>query len=328
MKKRLILCIVFIMASIFVLSCSQKSEKPENAFSIKNVKNVNQGISSKYTFAKGFSEDIAVLPLDAPNSEGSENLKSEAALLVDLTEGKILFNKNAHMREYPASITKIFTAYLAIRNGNFEDRCMGDEVVFPNDSMLCDFRPGDVIPFDIVLHGALIQSGNNAATALACYVKDSVPEFVAYMNEEARKLGATQTNFVNCNGLSDPNHYTTAYDMYLMFKEAVKYPYFVQTIGCAKYTNTFKRTTAINTYVIKAQYENPNEYLRGVRQPKEGIKILGGKSGHATSAKFTYVMLSEYNGHKYASITMKANNYTEVFDDMDYLSDVIINSNK
>ena len=127
----------------------------------------------------------------------------------------------------PASITKILTALVALETVQDLDQevTLTDDVnVDVADAQVCGFKPGDKMTLKTLLYCMLIYSGNDAANAVASAVSGGdIPAFCDKMNAEAQRLGATQTHFVTPNGLDDPDHYTTAYDLYLIFKECLKY---------------------------------------------------------------------------------------------------------
>ncbi len=324
MKKRLRLTSVILIISVILCSCGKSSSilnyyTPDADLAVTTVSD------SPVTYAKGFASGIGVVAVDAPNSEGSDSLNSEAAILVDATTGTVLFQKNVHQKEYPASTTKILTALIALKYADANSsRKIGDEVLITEDNVvMCDFRMGDTIPFDIIIHGALMKSGNDAAAALALFVTDTLSDFADLMNEEARQLGATESHFVNPHGLYDDNHYTTVYDMYLIFNEAIKYDDFVDVIAAKQYTNSFIRSTIYGEYTITCQYSNTNRYVNGEKETPEYIDVIGGKSGYTEVAKRSYVMLAESGGHQYIMIVMRSDTLDEMYDDLDYLLTLI-----
>ena len=131
---------------------------------------------------------------------------------------------------------------------------------------------------------------------------------------------ATESNFVNPHGLYNDNHYTTAYDLYLIFNEAIKYSKFVDTLSCMKYTGSFTRKTAYGDYSIGCSYTNSNGFLTGSYATPDGIKVYGGKAGYTEVARRSYVMLAESNnGHKYIIITMRAESNSLMYKDLSAL---------
>ena len=172
-----------------------------------------------------FAADLAVI---TDGDDVSPALDAEAAAVFSLDGGEALFHKNAMARMNPASTTKIMTAILALKYGNLSDLItVGDEVIITEaGSSMCGVKPGDTMTLEQLLYGLMMPSGNDAANAIAVYLAGSIDSFADAMNEEAWNIGATGTHYTNANGLTEPEHYTTAYDLYLMFHEALKYPKF------------------------------------------------------------------------------------------------------
>lgn len=319
MKKRIL---SIILLSTILMSGCKKEAAVMNEYSLDNTDVVyNYQVSSNLTKADGFASNLAV-PDEEKDSDYASSINSEAALMVDATTGTVLFQKNVHEKLYPASITKILTAYLALKNAKLDDvRKMGPEVIVTEyNAVLCDFREGDMIPMEICLYGALLKSGNDAAEALAQYVTKTQSEFYQMMNDEAKEMGATESHFCNANGLTNPEHYTTAYDLYLIFNQCIQNEEFVKIISTKTYKNTFNR----GKYIINAKYDNTNRYLSGEKTPPAGVKIIGGKAGYTEAALRCYVMLSEgSNGHKYISVVLKCKNNDKLYDDLDYMLNLI-----
>ena len=145
-------------------------------------------------------------------------IKAKAAVLVDADEGRIIFGQNEQEREYPASITKVMTALLTL------------EAVDAGKLSL-----DQPITASAVVYCLLLVSANEAADILAETVSGSREAFVELMNQRAQELGCTGTHFANTNGLHDVNHYTTAYDIYLFFREAMKHETFMTITGSVAY---------------------------------------------------------------------------------------------
>jgi len=144
-------------------------------------------------------------------------INGEASILMDYDTKEILYNKNMDMQLYPASTTKIMTAILAIEKGNLNDIVTIDqEVVNLTEGSHIALEPGEKLTLEQLLYALLVQSANDAACAIAKHISGSIEGFTQLMNEKALELGATNTNFVNPNGLHDPNHVTTAHDLALM----------------------------------------------------------------------------------------------------------------
>jgi D-alanyl-D-alanine carboxypeptidase (penicillin-binding protein 5/6) len=157
-------------------------------------------------------------------------VQAQAYILVDVSSGRVLAQHNAGQRMFPASTTKTMTALVALRHANL------DSVVSigPNPASTGEqsvyLLEGENFLLRDLLRAALIKSANDSCVAVAEGVAGTVPKFVQMMNEEAKKVGARHTHFMNPHGLHDPQHYTTAYDLSLIARAAMEYPFFNQTI--------------------------------------------------------------------------------------------------
>ncbi|MDQ3815441.1 MAG: D-alanyl-D-alanine carboxypeptidase, partial [Armatimonadota bacterium] len=157
-------------------------------------------------------------------------VQAPAYVLMDVDSGRVLVEHNAHKRMFPASTTKTMTALVAMTQGNL------DQVVRvgPNAAQTGEtgiyLLEGEQFTIRDLVRAALIKSANDACVAIAEGVAGSVPAFAKMMNAKAQELGARNTHFVNPHGLHDPNHYTTAYDLALIAREAMRYPFFNETI--------------------------------------------------------------------------------------------------
>lgn len=230
---------------------------------------------SKNYFSTGLcvSEDIA-LGTDATTSS-----VAEGAGAFNLSTGQVVYAKNLYERLYPASTTKILTAYLALKYCDDLDAYVTVSENAANqaaDSSVCDLKAGDSVKLRDLLYGMMLRSGNDAAIAIAEHVSGSVEAFAELMNQEAAAMGATQTHFVNPNGLPDANHYTTVYDMYLIFAKALENQMFSEIIAAKSYDVIY---TNAQGEAVEKTWENTNLYLTGDVKTPEGFTILGGKTG-------------------------------------------------
>ena len=164
-------------------------------------------------------------------------MASEGACVIDADSGVVLYGRNEREAFYPASITKVMTALVAIRHGNLSDlvTVTDDAVITESGASLCNIHPGDRLTLEQLLYGLMLPSGNDAGAAIAVHISGSIPAFAELMNEEAAALGATGTHFTNPHGLTDEDHYTTAYDLYLILNEALKEPEFRTIAGTSSY---------------------------------------------------------------------------------------------
>ncbi len=322
MKKKLF--ILFLLALLALSGCKKESDI-SNEFQISNSSAITYISENELTKVDGFASDLAVVPANLPNSFNSDQVHAECALLINCTTGEVMFNKNAHTRAYPASTTKCLTALLAMKYGDINSsRIVGNEVIITEDNVvMCDYRVGDSVPFDIALHGSILKSGNDAAAVLALFGAETLTDFADIMNKEAHALGATNSHFVNPHGLMDYDHYSTAYDMYLIFKEAIKNDYFIDVISARTYTGKFNRTTKYGSYIIPCSYTSTNPFFTGAATAPEHVKVIGGKSGYTQVARRSYVLLAEANEQQYICVVMKDDNYEFLCADLMYLLNMI-----
>lgn len=143
---------------------------------------------------------------------------AEGAGTFNLATNTVTYAQNIYEKLYPASTTKILTAYIALKYGNLEDYVTVSENAADqaSDSSVCGLKAGDVVQLKDLLYGMMLKSGNDAAIAIAEHIGGSVEGFADMMNQEALAMGATRSHFVNPNGLPDENHYTSVYDLYLI----------------------------------------------------------------------------------------------------------------
>ncbi|MEE1498219.1 MAG: serine hydrolase, partial [Clostridium sp.] len=210
----------------------------------------------------------------------------------------------------------VMTALIAIEEGELSDtvQVTKDAVITESGASLCGIKPGDTLTMEQLLYGLLIPSGNDAANAIAVHMSGSVEAFAERMNEKARQLGATQTHFKNPSGLSDPEHYTTAYDLYLIFNEAMKLPKFREIIGADAYTASY--TDAQGNAVSKT-WKVGNWYQNGETETPEGLTVLGGKTGTTQAAGYCLIMAEQDEaGKEYISIVLKAENRQGLYKNM------------
>ena len=163
------------------------------------------------------------------------DIQAKAALLVDWDTETVLYAKNEHTELYPASLTKIMTALLTLEAVDQGKLALDQELTatasaldgLAADGSTAGIKVGETMTVENYLKCMLIVSANEACDVLAEGVSDSVSAFVAAMNARAAELGCKNTHFVNPNGLHDSQHYTSAWDLYLITREALKYPEFM-----------------------------------------------------------------------------------------------------
>ena len=238
-----------------------------------------------------FAEDLCVAPKEQTHSDAVTDEVVEAIGVFLPSDGTISYQKNIYEKMYPASTTKILTAYLAITQGNLDDIVTISEHAADqaSDSSVCGMRAGDQIKLSDLLYGLMLKSGNDAAVAIAEHISGSEEAFAQLMNETARSFGATNSHFMNANGLHDEEHYTCVYDLYLIFAHAIEEDFFLQLIQTTSYTVYY--TDASGAQATQT-WTNTNKYLNGEVTQPEGITVLGGKTGTTNAAGYCLVLLS------------------------------------
>lgn len=210
---------------------------------------------------KALAKDYNPLPAMAPTFSTQNNITIEAigAVLMEQTTGRVLYSKNAHEILYPASTTKILTALVALENANINDMIIiGEEVkMVPSHSTIAGLLPGETYSMYDLLLAMMLPSGNDAANAIAVYIarqakdeeldiEQAIFEFSRLMNQRAQLIGAVRSNFVNPHGCHDKSHYTTAYDLALIAREAMNNP-------------TFKKLVSTTSVVVEKPLKEPDK---------------------------------------------------------------------
>ncbi|MCR5002205.1 MAG: D-alanyl-D-alanine carboxypeptidase [Lachnospiraceae bacterium] len=268
--------------------------------------------------ARPFARDLCVVGTE--NLTGSTELTNvTAAGLFDVKSCGTLYAKNVHNQLAPASLTKTMTALLALKYGHLEDVITASANVNITEpgAQLAGLKEGDKLTLDQALHALLMYSGNDASVAIAEYISGSVDEFCNLMNREAQELGATNTHFSNPHGLSEDSHYTTAYDLYLIFNEAMKYDKFKEIIGMTEYTTSFSDRDG-NPKPMTVR--NSNYYITGEVSSPSNVSIIGGKTGTTNKAGSCLILLSnDQKGSPYISVILKAEDRDTLYGQMSRL---------
>lgn len=240
------------------------------------------------------------------------DIYAETAILMDADTGAILYNKGMDEKRYPASITKIMTCMLALEHSSldeqvtFTETCQGDQVAGSGNAGM---QVGEVLTMRQCLLLLMIRSANDVATQIAEHVGGSVEAFVDMMNQKAQELGCMNTHFVNASGMPDDNHYSTAYDMALIFREAIKSDTFREIIGTQSFVI---EPTNMNTETRSFSSHHPL-VVRSAPEYYEGC--FGGKTGVTDSAKNTLVSGAERNGMTLIAVTMRADELGQLCQD-------------
>ncbi len=271
-----------------------------------------------------FAANLCVVSSDVNISDVNMS-KASGAGLFDLNDKETLYAKNVHEKLYPASLTKIMTALVALKYGSMDMTLTASANVanLESGAQVCGIKEGDQMTLDQALHILLIYSANDVAVMIAEGIGGSVEEFADMMNEEALEIGATNTHFVNPHGLSDDNHYTTVYDMYLITNAAVQYERFNEIIRTTEYSTVYYDK---NGNSKELNVNSTNYYFQGQAQAPAGITVLGGKTGTTNAAGHCLVLVSrDTSGNPYISVIMRAESREDLYSQMSDLLDEINN---
>lgn len=313
-RKFVLLCTILIISSFFA-GCGRLSyEMPYEAAS--GVSSFNVVSRQDFRVAEPFARDLCVLTGNVAAGDGLVLEQAESAVLLDLNNCQVLYAKNPHKKLHPASLTKIMTALVALENGSLDQvlTATGSVNITESGAQLLGLKAGDTMTLDQALRILLLYSANDVAMLIAEGVGGSVDNFVDMMNAKAKSLGATNTNFMNPHGLTDNDHLTTAYDLYLIFNEAVKNETFREIIQMSSYQTTYYDANGVAKDVDK---QTTNLFLRGDYQVPSNVTVIGGKTGTTSAAGHCLVLLSrDVSGASYISVILKSDDtiYQEMTD--------------
>lgn len=277
---------------------------------------------TSFVTADAFASDLCVADGDINVDDAVVDMsEATAAGLFDLNHNSILYAKNIHERLAPASLTKLMTAVVALKYGNPDDVITATSNVNITESgaVLCGLKEGDRLTLNQALHVLLIKSANDAAVAIAEHIAGSVEKFADMMNEEAKAIGATNSHFVNPHGLTADNHYVTAYDLYLIFNEALKHEEVNEIIRMTSYETVYTDKNGKNK---QFSFSNTNQYLTGASRAPEQVSVVGGKTGTTIAAGSCLILLAKDTaGNPYIAVILRSKDrgilYTEMTDLLD-----------
>ena len=321
MKRIIIQSSVLLAAAALSLSACGKKGGLEEAYSYEERSQLMSAHGGS-ELAPLFAEDLCVV---TDSQDGDTSMNAEAGALFNVTDRSVVYSKNTFERLYPASTTKVMTAIIALEEGNLSDQVTvtEDAVITEAGASLCGIKPGDVITMQDLLYGLMMPSGNDAANAIAVHMYGSIDAFADRMNVRARELGATGTHFMNPSGLTDENHYTTAYDLYLMFNEAMKLPLFREIIAEDSYTANYQNGAV---EAVSKTWTVGNWYQKGERETPAGVSVLGGKTGTTQAAGYCLIMASNDSQDKeYISVVLKSDSRPSLYDNMTNIISKIVN---
>ena len=254
-----------------------------------------------------------VLPVRTFADNNNLDINAESAILIDGDTGKVLYEKSAYEKREPASTTKIMTALLTLEHCKLDDvATVTSEAItsVPSGYSSDLLKMGEELSIKDLLYALLLPSSNEAANVLAIHVAGSIDSFASMMNTKAVELGCKNTHFLNPNGVHDDDHYTTAYDLAIIAREAMKNDTFKQIVSTASYTlpstnkySRIDRNLITTNDLIKKQSKNYYEYAIGI------------KTGSTTPAKNCLVASATKDGKTLISVVLKASTDNDRYND-------------
>jgi D-alanyl-D-alanine carboxypeptidase len=236
---------------------------------------------------------------------------SEAAILMDTQSGAVLYSKNADVKLVPASLTKIATAIYAIEKGNLNEMVTVSKEATEVEGTRVYLVEGETVTLKHLLQGMLVNSGNDAAAAIAIHLEGSIEAFAIKLNQYLQEtIGVSSTHFTNPHGLYEENHYTTAHDLAVITNYAMKNPIFKEIFGTKELAwdgKEWDTTLVTHHLLLKGDY------------PYEGI--TGGKTGFVNEAKQTLATTAENGQIQLTAIVLKADFKKQIYHDTQALLD-------
>lgn len=315
-NKKNQLCVLVTLVIAFVCACTPKDTSYVISYESENY---NRSLYQSELFA----EHLCVANENVSQINYKPDAELHAAALFGLNQEEVFYSDHIHDRVYPASTTKLFTLYTALKHGNLNDVVTVGSAAenVPWDSSKAGIQKGQKLTLEDLLYGLMLPSGNDSAAAIAEHISGSESAFVDLMNTEAKKLGATNSHFVNAHGYHDTDHYTTAYDLYLVLNEGIKNPEFVKIISSDSYT---AKITNSDGSTVKKTWEQSNMYVNGSRKAPDKVTVIGGKTGTTSEAGACLVLFEkDTDGNPYISIIMGAPSKANLYDTMSALISTI-----
>lgn len=227
-----------------------------------------------------------------PISASAVGTSGKASIVICSDTNQVLYGENYHEKMGMASTTKIMTAIIALENGNTSDLVTVSQNAAGQEGSSIYLKAGEKIPLEDLLYGLMLNSGNDAAMAIAEHIEGSADAFTEKMNEKALELGLSDTHFENPSGLPDENHYSTAYDMAIIMSYAMKNEEFAKIAGTKEHS--IKTPEAV-TYL-----RNHNKLLW------QYPYTTGGKTGYTKSCGRCFVSAAQKDGVNLVAVTLDA----------------------
>ncbi len=321
--KNILLYVHFFIVCIFCTGCSAGLV---DAFPLEDTPKVNTDSAANVHSILGYADALAVIDPEQDILEDFDTSGIGTALLVNDSGKEVIISYGGYEQIYPASMTKVMSGILiaeAIEAGTLQ---MEDMITIKHDIVLEDgaaklnLMTGDCISVQNLVYAYLIRSLNDCGIVLAETIAGSEEAFVQMMNEKAAALGATKTHFVNCHGLHDDNHYTTAYDLYLIFREFATHDLIHQIDEITAYTLAYQN---VEGETVSLDIQSTNGFLSGAYAWPEEYKIGAWKSGTTKAAGYCLIMQFTYQDENFYAVICKADDRDILYDRMRSLAEYV-----
>lgn len=309
LRNRLLINCIVIIIVVLGITIGLNTKKPTTGL-------VPERYATSVHMSELYTENLCVVKDEITFEDFQRQDKFHGALLFDINTQEVLYAEQVHERLYPASTTKMLTVYVALKHGNLDDvvTVSKNAVNVPKDSSVAYLKEGDQLTLKDLLYSLMLPSGNDSAVAVAEHIAGDVESFVNLMNQEAKLIGATNTHFVNPHGYHDKNHYTTAYDLYLILNQCLQNETFVQIVSTNQKTAIIKEANGESRRVI---WQQTNQFINGMREVPEGLTVIGGKTGNTNEAgSCLAVHCKAKDGTPYIAIIMGASSKSNLYDNM------------
>ncbi len=307
------------LCSVLCSGCGDKINESIADYRAPAPASLTESTREQYA-APYLSTELCVIPKKKQSDPVDRVMSAKASMIINDTDHTMLYSHNIYKKIYPASITKIVTAYVTLKYANLDDVVTVSHRashITESGAVKCGFVEGDQIVLRDLLYSFLIKSGNDAGIAIAEHVGGSVEKFADMMNAEMKRLGAVHSHFVNPHGLHDDDHYTTAYDLYIVFHQLIKNEIFVDIINHAHYLAKFKGKDGKKK---KLYFNSTDRYLLGTAAAPQGVTVVGGKTGTTFMAGSCLILYSKgSDGKSYISVVLKANGPWDLYYQMSHL---------
>ena len=317
--RSLLLILLFCAAAFFVIVFLNGRKTSTYALDQPYDLHIQNGAEDISEFSQqtavGFAADLVAAEEEVPQ-ELTLAQDTCKMLLFNLETKDPVYAHRIYQKIYPASLAKIMTAILAIENAGMNATVTMTEADFDLEegAQTSSLMVGDTVTMDELFHLLVIYSSNDAAMAIARTIAGSTEQFVDMMNNRAREMGMTGTHFTNPTGLHEEGMYTTAYDVYLMLRQAYSYQDYLNVSQMAEYTTDVIGSNGATRTIY---HTSTDQYLTNDQTLPSGIRILASKTGTTDQAGscLALVIQNEY-GVAYTAIVMGALNKPNLYSNM------------